>query len=478
MGFFTSTVGIGVILLVLISLVVLGIWYRSEEQKQRRLNARNERARLKEEEKRAVELVRKDGDRALIEAPELIIAHIYATEIDSWVKSHIQRRNVSKWLISNLNERHVITWIILGLSNPNVSAWFRSVRRQPEIQDWIGWNWKIIEPQARLLGHLELFQIVDRADPNEMTHEYGWGNQVTDLIPQQAERGGTRDAPIWGAVTNGDLESVKELLPRLRNLGGVNIVDGEGYTPIMLAVFYFHDELAKYLIEQGADVNHRNDFGETVLSHSISRGIHRPDIVRLLIDAGAAASVNAQDHRGVTALMQASRGGKDFVGFEESEKSIEVVRILLEVGADPSLVAHDGNTALSIAEDLGNERILRLLGGKAHVEEPLEASPQQNISPENLTEELISIGRAKSHPKAYSGFYIRGANDDFIEEPRAREIGRQLYDLGGRKIDLMKETHSIVASRLGQDAGTELEGCWHNIGFDEWQRGEGECWMR
>ena len=100
----------------------------------------------------------------------------------------------------------------------------------------------------------------------------------------------------------------------------------------------------KALIAAGADVNARNDEGQTALiaaSCSASTEIDFPDmagIAQALVAAGI--DVNARDPQGKTALIYASKAG-----------ALSFVKVLLEARADLNAIAPDEGTALYYAAD-------------------------------------------------------------------------------------------------------------------------------
>jgi ankyrin repeat protein len=59
-----------------------------------------------------------------------------------------------------------------------------------------------------------------------------------------------------------------------------------GYTLLMLAAKKGYDQVASLLIEAGADVHARNDFGETALK--LARLYERKRVVQILESRGAA----------------------------------------------------------------------------------------------------------------------------------------------------------------------------------------------
>ena len=102
----------------------------------------------------------------------------------------------------------------------------------------------------------------------------------------------------------------------------------------------------KRLIEEGADVNAQNYYGETALMFASNFGY--TEVAQLLIEEGA--DVNAGDDEGMTALMKASIRGKT-----------KVAKLLIEEGADINVQDKWGYTALKWALIKGHEEIATLL---------------------------------------------------------------------------------------------------------------------
>ena len=79
------------------------------------------------------------------------------------------------------------------------------------------------------------------------------------------------------------------------------------------------------------------------------------------------ANINGRNEHGMTALMRAARHGR-----------LQMVRLLLENGADPNLTRNDNFTALSLAAFFGHGEIVDLLmrhGANAEVATRFETSP-------------------------------------------------------------------------------------------------------
>lgn len=124
---------------------------------------------------------------------------------------------------------------------------------------------------------------------------------------------------------------------------GVCSVDKQnkaGYTAIMLAALSTVKEdddmvVVKKLFGQGNVNAKASQAGQTALMLAVSHG--RQEMVRALLECGA--DVNVQDDEGSTALMCASEHGR-----------AEIVKLLLEQpGCDISIIDNDGSNALSIA---------------------------------------------------------------------------------------------------------------------------------
>ena len=123
----------------------------------------------------------------------------------------------------------------------------------------------------------------------------------------------------------------------------------------------------KELLEKGADPNARDEDGRTPLHEAAGMG--HVEIVKLLLEHGA--DPNAEDEDGWTPLHVAM-----FYGCIEVAKHVyihcpqqrqvkgslvEVVKLLLEHGADPNAQNKSGETPLHDAACLGHVEIVKLL---------------------------------------------------------------------------------------------------------------------
>jgi ankyrin repeat protein len=126
------------------------------------------------------------------------------------------------------------------------------------------------------------------------------------------------------AAAKGDLVRVKDLLQRGTDPNASDTFDG--FTALISASFHGHLNVARCLIEAGAekDIKVTNEYpvsheGTTALMLACLNG-HTP-IVRLLVETGANINLNAVD------------GGSTAIGFAASAGHLAIVNFLLDAGA-------------------------------------------------------------------------------------------------------------------------------------------------
>jgi uncharacterized protein len=110
------------------------------------------------------------------------------------------------------------------------------------------------------------------------------------------------------------------------------------------------------LLKNGANPNERQ-MGITALMTACNRG--HVDVVRILLEKGA--DVNAKDWEGWTALMAAAAGAAHDDNRNKEEECLEIVRLLIAHGADVNQKGRRFQTALKDADDAGHKRVKELL---------------------------------------------------------------------------------------------------------------------
>ncbi|KAK8080213.1 hypothetical protein PG997_008031 [Apiospora hydei] len=145
------------------------------------------------------------------------------------------------------------------------------------------------------------------------------------------------------ASSRGRLEVAKLLIEKGAD---IKAAENDGRTPLHWASWGGHLEVAKLLIEKGADVKAAENDGRTPLHWASNGG--RLEVAKLLIEKGA--DVKAAENDGRTPLHWASWGGH-----------LEVAKLLIEKGADVKAAANDGETPLHWASWGGHLEVAKLL---------------------------------------------------------------------------------------------------------------------
>lgn len=176
------------------------------------------------------------------------------------------------------------------------------------------------------------------------------------------------DNALIAAAGGGHVEIVQMLLAAG---APINAASNDQRTALMAAALRGDDKLVKLLLSAGAAVNAKDKQGETALFDAVRYG--RLEVVRLLLDAGADPNVsnqlpvNAADS-GYTPLMYAAKRGLAPASVSVQDW-MAIVKALLDKGAHPDTRSSRGTTALSVAQDYGNQDIAKLLlqGGAKEV---------------------------------------------------------------------------------------------------------------
>jgi uncharacterized protein len=218
------------------------------------------------------------------------------------------------------------------------------------------------------------------------------------------------------AIESANLARVKELVEGGASPDTLIEYDERKITPLMKASWDGRRDIAKYLISKGASVNAKGQpDGETALGQAIVRGFD--DVIELLLASGA--DVRAQDARGnspfalamfdnqyevaemllkagadldapgtagmtplltaasmgneealqfllghgakVNKIGQLEYGGQTALTSAAGRSQVACVKALLAAGADPHIKMQDGRTALSMAQETGNQEVIALL---------------------------------------------------------------------------------------------------------------------
>ncbi|XP_076610020.1 histone-lysine N-methyltransferase EHMT2 isoform X3 [Chaetodon auriga] len=127
----------------------------------------------------------------------------------------------------------------------------------------------------------------------------------------------------------------------------VDAKDKDLRTPLLEAIINNHVEVARYLIQNGACVYHTEEDGYTGLHHAAKLG--NQEIVSMLLETGQ-VDVNAQDSGGWTPVIWAAE-----------HKHVDVIKALLNRGADVTINDKELNVCLHWAAYAGNVDIAELV---------------------------------------------------------------------------------------------------------------------
>ncbi len=199
------------------------------------------------------------------------------------------------------------------------------------------------------------------------------GASVNFNVQDSAEGDDPGCTPLLYAAANGQLEIVKLLLEKgaaVNAKASYNTIH-QTATPLIGATKVSSDyeslgfdplpgsrvattkkqgylELVKALLEKGASIDLKDNFGRTALYYATNNG--QAEVVKLLLEKGA--TVDAKENRGITPLLMATQN-----------KDVEIIKLLLAKGADPNAAMKGDKpwTAITLAEVNDFKEVLELL---------------------------------------------------------------------------------------------------------------------
>ncbi|KAH8980600.1 ankyrin repeat-containing domain protein [Lactarius hatsudake] len=362
-------------------------------------------------------------------------ADVDACDYRSWTPLHAAswqgRVNIVELLIQhgadvNKQDNYQVTPLYLASTNGKLDILRLLIQRGADMrhQDKDGWT-----PLRRALewGHLDVvrFLIDSGADVNSRDNQ-GWtplhsasqeGHvDIVELLIQHGADVNTQSdhqaTPLFPASLEGKLESSWQLVKRGVDVNSME--DSEngwtlGWTPLQVALYSGHLDVAQFLIDGGADVNSRGDKSWTPLHSAAGKG--HLDIVKLLLRSGADFNIRtdgdrtpwdlASDngnprvadflsgHRDTTGLMSLDgavgtalptisrhlnsmhppRNSEDVTSSDEQRSlytasqngELDIVRSLLDRGTDINERSTFRATALDVASRYGKVEVVKLL---------------------------------------------------------------------------------------------------------------------
>ena len=182
------------------------------------------------------------------------------------------------------------------------------------------------------MKYIKLFENFEEYDPYELMITPP--NKKAEMIIREINK-----------EDKANLNLVSDLIALGANLDWqANFGINAGRTALHMCASYNHPEIARMLIDAGADVNIQDENGLTPL-HWCAR-FDRPEILGVLIDAGA--DLNIQDNFGKTALHWCA-----------DKYRPEIAWMLLDAGADKTIPNNDGELPYELANTQELKELLK-----------------------------------------------------------------------------------------------------------------------
>jgi ankyrin repeat protein len=350
---------------------------------------------------------------------------------------------------------------------------------------------------------------------------YAGNTEVLMLLLAKGANVLTRDnfetTPLLAATAANDSTSIKLLLEHGAEIKGTDIHSKKmaeripispamaGLTPLMNAAAEGNVEVVRLLLARGADVNtvasatspsvKNGPIGLASFTALTLAGAYGgPETIQALLDHGA--KVNAQDTRGMTALMLATASDRT---------DPRVIRLLLENGADPNIKSKNGETVVDWAKKFQNAQVMEALALTPAAKAP-SAMNSRGKGPdltEALTRSIALLQRVNSnfmntggcvscHAQNLSGMAVRAARANGVQVNETVSTGEaktvrlswvafeqpllQQMDTPGGTDDVEYSLFQMAADSVAADrtidsmvynlAGRQYEkGNWHNTPF-------------
>jgi ankyrin repeat protein/erythromycin esterase-like protein len=190
----------------------------------------------------------------------------------------------------------------------------------------------------------------DASGQTSLHYAVGYGHKdVAELLIAKGTDVNAKNAsgqtPLHYAARTGR-KDVVELL--IANEADINAKNDEGRTPVDVALSRDRNEVVKLLIAKGADVS------------SIHLAAYLGDVAKVMNFIEQGSDVNAKNQRGLTPLHYAARRGHK-----------EIVEVLLAHGADVDIGGNYNQTAAEFAMGNNHRKIVQLLVSKGADISPL-----------------------------------------------------------------------------------------------------------
>lgn len=213
---------------------------------------------------------------------------------------------------------------------------------------------------AAIQGSENILNLILAKNP-DLDCQDTWGRTALSLAVEFAnlarillERGANPDlpgvdgwTPLISSASNGYTKTVVALLDHHAQLEMQTVMDDEEagqWTAVGYAAINDHPDIVKLLVDAGAILSHKSQQGTTPLH------LAAPATARVLLQHRKRLNIDERNNRNATPLYCAA-----------GSKSSEVCRLLIDAGANLNLQEDDGHTPLNFAASDGNVELVKML---------------------------------------------------------------------------------------------------------------------
>ncbi len=153
---------------------------------------------------------------------------------------------------------------------------------------------------------------------------------------------------VYGPDYNEIMEVINERSP-IPELIDVNSHDSDGFSPIIVAIQYRNNEVLKLLMENGADIYEKHPVFDRLTLHTACY-YENEEAVEILLKANPG-------------LVNARSGNDGWTPLHDAvlKSNSNIVKLLLDNGADPMMADNKGGTPMDMATEFGKGEIVKLL---------------------------------------------------------------------------------------------------------------------
>jgi len=257
-------------------------------------------------------------------------------------------------------------------------------------------------------------------------------------------------ASVYSNASSNNLEGVKE---DLKSGGNINELGYNNKSALMTAVDYGYAEIARFLIESGADIFLIDNDGFTALHYAARKGL--TEIAKLLVERGAEIDKypdSSKFYAGYTPLILACDSSRD-------DKTLEVVKYLVEKGANLEKVEFAFKSPLTAAVFAKSTNTIRfLLESGANPNNALNdgRTPLYLAISEGLPFEAVDVLLAKGADVSLGTEYYTPLG--LAVSKSSHDVTKRLIDFGADylKVDSLGNTILHNAARSGSTKNIEL----------------------